>query len=260
MIAKIVRQFVYTLRSRSFYREVAQEWRGVCLGYLLLLVALTTLPTVLEMHLDLGRYMRDEAPYITEQIPTVTVKNGEIDIDKESPYDIKGKTGEVLAIFDTRADSRVLSEGKAPVIVARKRFAITGRNQQTRLVDAGSFGDFIVDKTKVDRWEHIAARWLAPALFPILLIVFYVVRIVQVVIYATLGMLYAKVRKLPLDFPALMRVSTMAVTPVILVNTVLALLKLRPPFWTLLSIAAVLINLGFAIHAASVKKEVNVVA
>jgi hypothetical protein len=55
--------------------------------------------------------------------------------------------------------------------------------------------------------------------YPAALLVSYVYRILQVLIYASIGLLFAHLLKAPLEYPELLRLSSVAVTPAIVADT-----------------------------------------
>jgi hypothetical protein len=81
--------------SKGLYTDVAFNWKGTCLGYLFLLLAVCWIPAMIELDSGLDNFVETEAPKIISQVPTITIKDGVASIDEPQPYYIydieKGK-------------------------------------------------------------------------------------------------------------------------------------------------------------------------
>jgi hypothetical protein len=64
--------------SLTFYRDVAQRWRGLSLTYLLVLLAISWLPNILRLNQSLETFRTATLPPLLEQVPKLEIVNGEI--------------------------------------------------------------------------------------------------------------------------------------------------------------------------------------
>src|SRR4030095_1761852 len=102
----IFHPLVLSFFSKSLYRDVAKNWRGTGLLYLLLILALLWIPSIIKGHLGFTSWGDNDAKGLTQQIPATTITNGHASTNVAQPYFIKDpKTGETLALIDTRDDS-----------------------------------------------------------------------------------------------------------------------------------------------------------
>ena len=79
-------------------------------------------------------------------------------------------------------------------------------------------------------------KFATVVVYPFALIGSYVYRIVQVLIYAAVGLLFASMCKTTLSYAALIRLAVAAVTPVIIVSTILGMAgKDAAAYWYLIA-------------------------
>lgn len=69
---------VMAFYSPKIYRDVAYAWRGACILYLLILVALAQVPGALRFHFQTKRFVREDAPALALFTATeVSIRTGE---------------------------------------------------------------------------------------------------------------------------------------------------------------------------------------
>ena len=108
-------------------------------------------------------------------------------------------------------------------------------------------------------YDNVGQTWfvklLALAIYPFAVFGSYVYRIVQVLIYAVIGLLFASLCKTTLSYAALIRLAVVAVTPCIIVGTILSLTDASIPRFVYL--LAALVYLFFAVKSISGIREVH---
>src|SRR5438552_182466 len=82
----IVRTLLLGLFSADVWRDVAQNWRGMGLLYMLVLLTLSWFVVLGKFHVSFGHFVDAEAPPFVEQVPAMTIKDGVVSIDRPSPY------------------------------------------------------------------------------------------------------------------------------------------------------------------------------
>ena len=148
----IFHPLVLSFFSKSLYRDVAKNWRGTGLLYLLLILALLWIPTVIKGHLGFTRWVDQDAKGITQQIPPITITKGHASTNVPLPYFIKEpKTGETLALIDTRDNSEA-GNTSVPLILTETKLVTNKSATETSIYDLSSVGDFSVDQTRVEGW------------------------------------------------------------------------------------------------------------
>ena len=215
---------------RALYRDVALRWQGAALGYLLLLLALCWIPGVIQIHRSFASFVANEAPLLVEQVPVITIIDGQAFIDEPQPYTIYDPdTGEALAVIDTTGTITSLEQTDAPMLVTARNAVIKKSDVETRSFSFENVDRYTLDRQKVYHWLDIAKSWAAPVLYPFCLLGSYAYRIVQALIYATIGLLLASLCKTRLPFDALLRLAVVAITPGIIVATLLDVAALTLP-------------------------------
>lgn len=87
--------------SGSLYVDVAKRWRGFGVLYLLLVIAIASIPLSVRIIYDFNQYFDEQMVLPLTKLPPLYVQNGGVVFDKPMPFFIKNKTGAVVAIVDT---------------------------------------------------------------------------------------------------------------------------------------------------------------
>jgi len=205
--------------SPSLYRDVAENWKGVGFLYLLLLLSLAWIHPIMRLQQTTVSLMQTLGPAVLEQVPTITIRQGEVAISEPQPYVITIPGSDTpLAVIDTTGQTT--PENTQAFLLLTKRQAIVRKNlHETRTYDLAGIQDLTVDRTTAKRILDGCQRWLAVLSYPLALLGSYAYRILQVLIYAAIGLLFARLLKAPLEYPELLRLSSVAVTPAIVADT-----------------------------------------
>lgn len=87
--------------SRSLYVDVGKRWKGMAFLYLLLSIALLSIPLSIKVMNQFQDKFERQIVNPLKQMPTLYVQNGEISINKPMPYLVKNEQGQVVLIVDT---------------------------------------------------------------------------------------------------------------------------------------------------------------
>lgn len=87
--------------SSRLYVDVFKRWRGYGVLYLLLVIAIATIPLSLRIIYYFNHYFDEQMIAPLKQLPTLYIQNGHVVFDKPMPYFIKNKKGDVVALIDT---------------------------------------------------------------------------------------------------------------------------------------------------------------
>lgn len=87
--------------SKRLYIDVAKRWRGFGLLYLILLIAIATIPLSIRLIMNFNDYFNQQLFYPIEKMPPIFVQNGQVKFDKPMPYFVKNDAQEVIVIIDT---------------------------------------------------------------------------------------------------------------------------------------------------------------
>jgi hypothetical protein len=242
--------------SKKLYIDVGQNWKGANFLYLLLLLAICLIPTMINLHRGISNFVNNEAPAIVNQVPEITITDGQVSIKETQPYYIKDPdSNEPLAIIDTTGQIESLEDTDAFCLLTGNKVITKKSEFENRTYDLSNVKAFVVDSERITGWLQIGRKFLAVVIYPFVLLGYYMYRIVQALIYAAIGLLFASFCKTTLSYTALIRLAVVAVTPCIIVGTILGLTDTSiPPF---LYLVAALVYLFFAVKSISGIPEVH---
>ncbi len=243
--------------SRDLYIDVGLKWKGTGFGYLLLLLAVCWLPLTVKMHRGLSNFIDNETPPFLEQFPTITIDNGRASIDQPQPYYIKAPdSNDVIAIIDTTGEIQSLDNTDALILMTQTQLIHRESDTVTKTFDLAQIeGHHVLDKDTIQGFLSFFKALFFPIAFIFLLFGSFLYRIIQALIYAAIGLLFASLCNANLSYAALLRVAVVAVTPCIIVNTVLELTTVNLPWAFLWYFLAALGYLLFGVNAISQAQE-----
>jgi hypothetical protein len=253
----IFHPLVLSFFSKSLYRDVGRNWRGTGLLYLLVVLTLVWIPTMIKGHLDMSRWVDGDSKEITKQIPAITISNGQVSTDVTTPHFIKDpKTGMDIAIIDTTGEYETLENTDAKLLLTKSKLVVSRSAGRTETHDLSGVQSFYVDRSMVESWLVTAKHWLFLVLYPLALLFSFIIRAIQILIYALIGLLFARILHTNLDFKTLMRLAAIAITPVLILNLLFEFLPVGIPWWFLLGIIIALAYLFFAVKVNAKPEDV----
>jgi hypothetical protein len=98
-------------------------------------------------------------------------------------------------------------------------------------------------------WLGWLTRWLGFILFPFALAGSYFYRLVQVLVYGLVGLLFARILQAPLSYPASLSLAILSITPSVLLGTALQLTQATVPFQWAFSILLAMGYLFFGVYS-----------
>jgi hypothetical protein len=239
--------------SKELYREMGLQWKGICFGYLFLLLAICWIPMMVRINTGFADFVKNNAPPVVEQVPEVTITDGGVSIQEPQPYYIKiPDTNDILAVIDTTGSIDSPQDVNAFCLLTKTNIIMKQSNFETRTYDLSQVKSFTVSGDGIMKLLHIIKKFLFIVLYPFALLGSYVYRIIQALIYAAIGLLFASACKVSLSYGALLRLAIAAMTPCMIIKTVLGLAGVYIPcVATLLYLLITLAYLYFGVHACS---------
>jgi len=239
----IIHPLFMSFYSKDFYRDVAQNWKNYAFLYLLFLLALCSVVKTVKIHYDLSDFLTIHAPAFISQFPAVTFSNGKASIDQDEPYFIKDlKSGEDIIIIDTTGQINSLNDTSAVMLLTETKLIIKKSDRQTQVFALSEIEDFRLDQDVVYGWLRIVQKWLAVVFFPFFVLGSFVYRLVQVLIYGIIGMVFASILKTDIEFQSLISITIMAITPVVILDTFMGPPDISAVLWRFVCF---LISMGF---------------
>jgi hypothetical protein len=215
---------VLSFFSKDLYREVGMQWKGICFGYLFLILAVCWIPMIVRINLGFTGFVKDDAPPVVEQVPEITITDGQVSIEEPQPYYIKiPDTNDNLVVIDTTGSIESPQDVNAYCLLTETSIIMKQSNFETRTYDLSQVQSFTVSGDGIMKFLHIIKKFLLIILYPIALLSSYIYRIIQALIFAAIGLLFASLCRVSLSYGALLRLAVVAMTPCMIIKTVLGL-------------------------------------
>jgi hypothetical protein len=241
----------------ALWRDVARKWGGICFFYLLLLLVITWAATMGKSYPSFKKFVRDDMPKITEQVPTIDIKNGVVTTNAEEPHQIVNpENGEVFAIIDTTGETKEPPPNAPSMLLTRNKLMSRNAANKIEIHDLSQVQQFHFDGPELQSKAQSALALYWPVLLPALLLVSICWNLIWMLIYAVIGQMAGGSVRPPLTFGALMRLAAIAITPGILIDTVLWLTSLSPGcFWSLTKIGLEIAFMVFMVKSNEDKRQ-----
>lgn len=231
--------------SKALYRDVARNWKGICIGYLLSLVALCSIPAALKMRSEIVDFLERESPGFVKQIPTIKISKGKVSIDRPEPYFIiDERTKAPQAIIDTTGRVKSLSGTTAALLLTKTELMVKKDDSGVKVFDLGGIENAEINRDTVFEFLDQMEEWLAVIIYPFVIFFSLLYRGLEVAIFTGFASVFSRLLKLRLDIPGAVRLSAMAVTPAAVLGGVLDLAGIALPHWPF---AAVAVSFGYLV-------------
>lgn len=245
---------VFSFFSRDLYRDVGQNWRGITALYLLLLLAFCWIFETWVVHTKVSQFIANETPPFIEQIPEITIKDGNVSINEPEPYFINDPgSNNVIAIIDTSGQYTSLDGTLAYLLLTNNKLIGRKSETETRVYDLSQIDAFFLDQAVANKFVSIFKTYFPFVFYVCAVLCSFLYRLVQVLIYGALGLLLCKVANVSLDYQTLVRLAVISITPVVLLDTVLEVTGINIPFFWLICFAIAMFYLYVGVRANKVQ-------
>ena len=245
--------------SRALYRDVCFHWKGVAFGYLLLLLIICWIPQIIKFHTGLTEFVENDVPPMVSQVPTITFADGQASIDEPQPYFIVAPdSNEVLCVIDTTGTITSLDQTDAMFLLTKTEIIYKENDYKTESYEFSDFDDFVLSQDEINKWISVIKTWVTPIFCFFAVIGSYIFRMIQALIYGAIGLLFVNWCKSTHSYASVVRLAVVAVTPVIIVKTILSIAEVHIPFSGILGFLVTMGYLYFAIKVCS-REDVQVV-
>jgi hypothetical protein len=209
-----------------------------------------------KIHRGLTAFIDEKSPKFISQVPKITIEKGQVSIDEPQPYYIREPdSNKVFAIIDTTGQIQSLDDANAFVLLTKNKMFSRQSATEVRMYDLSQVKHFVLEQSMLVRWLDIFKKLLVPVLYPFALGWAFTFRIIQSLIYAAIGLAFAGWLKVKLSYEALIRLAVTAVTPAIIVRTVLETASVKIPYPALWFFLAAMLFLLYGIKACSQPPE-----
>lgn len=252
--------------SRRLYVDVGKRWSGFGILYLLLVIALLSLPFYLRVLQSVNQSFQEQIIEPSVKIPAFIVQNGEVNFDKPMPYFIKNDAGKIIAAIDTTGKVTAFTNAypDLSILVSKHKIAFkvpvpqiftnSAAQQQGKIIEQefDSKTNFVFDgKQLLDQSFVSTLKYLFIFItYPIIVAILFSVFIVFFPFFAVLGQTFSLAFfSFKLNFATSCRLLVVAGTPMLLVLvTMLTLNRMFTGLGVLLFILLILYY-SFALYA-----------
>ncbi|MFZ7128555.1 MAG: DUF1189 domain-containing protein [Desulfobacterales bacterium] len=242
--------------SPGFYRRAAGRWKREAVVYLLLLSVFYSISAVYRFTSDVRQIVNASLPVVSGQIPDIRIEKGKVRIDADQPYFIKAADGDsVVAILDTTGRHQSLNDTTAVLLLTENRLLVRRSADQTREFDLSGMDGFHLNRERATSWMRSLMSWMPVVVFPFAVLAALAYRLLQALLFAGLGFAVAIGLKHPVTFQAAFTVAALALTPMILLDTVFNMIGAYPPFWGMIGLMISGGYMAFGIRSVVMKAE-----
>jgi hypothetical protein len=240
--------------NKSFYVDVANNWKGSGSLYMFVMCFIASLVAIAPIALVCAQASNDKnLPNFLSQVPQITFENGQVNIDKPCPYQIKDSQGTVVAEFRcNETGSPKLADGgtNPPIIVTRDVLylgspstATAGEPQTYQFSDLkGMWEKATFNGTDILHWIQTAIFWIPFGLFALSMPMIFLGHLFQMLIYAGIAQMIFSNKQVAITYGTGMRLSAMAMTPAILITTVLHAIEVMPALKAVAAVGTLLMT------------------
>jgi uncharacterized protein DUF1189 len=210
------------LYSRSFYRSVANDWRGT--GFLYLFVLLLAVWVCLGLRLGIFVVRLNADPkfnHFVRQVPPIVIHKGVVAVDAPQPYRLENPEEDAYIGIDTTGQVTALPEDVTVGMLLTRDRLILKQEWETKVWDLSWIEHYELNERRIRAWIKLLP-WLVGIAMPVIEFVY---RILIALVLAGLGTLVATVAKVEVGSRAFVRLACVAMTASIVLSSLVWLLK-----------------------------------
>ncbi|HAT9634899.1 TPA: DUF1189 domain-containing protein [Legionella pneumophila subsp. pneumophila] len=241
--------------SKRLFVDVGKHWRGIGLIYLLLVIAICSIPFSIRIASDFNKTFNQQIIEPLLQLPTVYVQNGNVIFDKPMPYLIRNDKNQVVIIIDTTGKVADFTEEYPYLNILIKKNSINFLLPTPELLGSSPVNEqkgvpivqpldkdmnMVFDGKKIIQDNAINGLKYASQLmiYPIVVAILYSIMVTVLLVIAFLGQVFSKIFfSFTISFKKSSRLLMVASTPMLVVLvTMLSLHFIFPGFGVILLI------------------------
>ena len=207
--------------SPNLYRDVAARWGGNAFLYLLLLLCLSWVYAVVEWQILLNVGVKN-ITLDAAALPIMKIQKGIIETPENRPYIIYDSKNKPGLIIDTSGKYPNLDATPANILVTKdKIFTRADATDSVRITKLSESVNTEIHPTVIMKYIKDFAGYTWILMFIGAVLLSYVYRIIQALLYSLLGLLFRSIWRVPLSYGQVLQIVIVALTPAIVVSTVI---------------------------------------
>lgn len=243
--------YAFSFFLPALYDDVARRWKGAAIGYLALLTFVCWAIGTWSFYHQLQLFSEREVPRLTEKLPSLTYQDGKISTPEAKAYPVDF-SGTPFLLIDTANTASQEERDSYPMVLTDTQF-ITNENGSTEIHELSEYAELMKNGTmQAKDWIGTIRQiinWTFFILAPLWLIFSFVLYLVWALILSLLGLLMNSILHKGLDFPPLYRLSIVALTPALIIATVLDVAGVNVPWGFLGFLGLTILYVIFAVFS-----------
>ena len=223
--------------DKNVYCYVANKLeRSFVYKYLLFLLAVSSVPAFFIINSNIHTYMNGPGQKVIHQIPEIEIKDGTIFTEVSLPFIIKDpETEKELIIIDNTGSFSSIEDNDALILLMDGQLLVRTYENTAQYFDLSKFDDLKINKFIVK--DNIPlVKWVVLLMYIIYTLFLFTFYFILIHIYAWSGGFLDHFAKSGLNYQAILRISVLAITPVLLIDMVLKIIMVHIPHWGIVSI------------------------
>jgi hypothetical protein len=238
--------------SPAFWRDIGQRGRGIGFWYMFFLLLITWGIVFGKWYPAFKEFINTEAPKVISQVPAITIKNGVVSTDPPGRHEIRNPdNNQLFAVIDTEDETNTPPPERPSVLLTRDALITRDAQDAVKITPLKEVKDFHLDQSDLYQIADKGRAYFWVAFAPVVVVGSFIGRLVLMLVFGLIGLGFASGTGAKVGFGGLMRLAAIAMTPIIVIDTVLMVTPI-PPLgcgWTLIAIAMELILLFLAVRA-----------
>lgn len=253
--------------SRFLYVDVGKRWKGMGLLYLLLVVAVTSIPFALKMSADFNKSFNEQLIQPLLQVPTIYIQDGEVKFDEPMPYIIKNDKGQDVIIIDTTGTVNQITDAYPHLNILINKNVIYFKLPTPQVMGIGDEpvnkgvsieqplakgANMVFDGKKIVQDNAISGLKYASQLmiYPLVVCILFSIDAIILLVAAFLGQVFSRIFfSFPLTFKQSARLLMVASTPMQTVLIIFLTLNLIFPGFGFILLILLVAYYSFAIYS-----------
>lgn len=253
---KFFRTLVQSFYSKELYQDAAYKWQGTGIGLIAWVAIFGTLMLGISLALVPTSGYKEFKTQLIQQFPQVTLENGEISIDKPSPYYFNFAGENKIAMIDTSDATATLSldammkkmeDEHIMVMATKNKIVVIKSDGESRIYDLSeskSKEKVTFGKTEVAELVKTVEIFIVPFMLVFTFAGLFLYKIIQMLLYSIFTSIAASMMKVKLQYNGLQRITTVALFPATVIGAVLALVGDDIPLILCIAVTFALILFG----------------
>lgn len=246
----VIQAIVMSFFSRSLYRDVADNWGGKAWLYLLFILALSWIGASYQLQMAVNDGFDKYSPIMIEQMPEILIQDGQLQTPENRPYVITDpQTKETLAIIDASGQFTDINTVATPVLITQHAVITKPKSNEVRTNNIPSNITVLIKPKAIDAFVGNLVVYAGVMFFFLVWLNSYVFRLFQAHLYAVLGKFFNLLCQAKLQYPQVLQITMVALTPTIVISSILDFLNITIPFQWLYYFTLTLLYILFGVRA-----------